>query len=159
MIRRLVVLLALATACRASATTTPTTACRGLVTDAAWLTGAWHSDGGAEELWTAAAGRTMLGVGRTVVQGGTMAFEFMRIEERADGLVFVAHPSAGAGVEFRRTACRPDLLRFENPTHDFPQRIEYRRTGADTMEAEIEGPDRDGGRVGQSVEYRRGAPR
>lgn len=157
--RRLVALLALTTACRASVTATPTTACRGLVTDAAWLTGAWHSNEGAEEQWTTAAGRTMLGLGRTVVQGGTMAFEFMRIEERADGLVFVAHPSAGPGVEFPRTACAPGLLRFENPRHDFPRLIEYRRTGADTIEAKVSGPDRDGGQVGQVIEYRRGAAR
>ena len=157
--RVLLVLLALSTACRANATATPTTACRGLVTDAAWLTGAWRSKDGAEEQWTSAAGRTMLGLGRTVVQGGTMAFEFMRIEERADGLVFIAHPSAGPGVEFPRTACAPGLLRFENPKHDFPQLIEYRRTGADTIEAKVGGPDRDGGQVGQVIEYRREARR
>jgi len=153
------VLLALATACRATGTTTPATNCRGLVSDAAWLAGSWHSKEGAEEQWTSAAGRTMLGLGRTVVSGGTMAFEFMRIEERDDGLVFIAHPSAGPGVEFRRTACRPDMLRFENRTHDFPQLIEYRRTGADTIEAKVGGPGRDGGEVGQVIEYRRGAPR
>ena len=154
-------MLALAlTACRPASTTTPATACTGAVTDAAWLAGSWREQGGqVEEHWTVAAGRTMLGLGRTVVGGGTMAFEFMRIEEGADGLVFVTHPSAGPGVEFRRTACGPDLLRFENPAHDFPQVIEYRRTGADAITATVEGPGRDGGRMGQTLELRRERPR
>ena len=87
-----------------------------------------------------------------------MAFEFMRIEERADGLVFIAHPSAGPGVEFQRTACAPGLLRFENPKHDFPQLIEYRRTGADTITARVEGGTGDE-RLGEAIEYRREARR
>ena len=156
--RRLALALVLTT-CRPTATATPATACTGAVTDAAWLAGSWRGQSGeVEEHWTIASGRTMLGLGRTVIQGGTMAFEFMRIEERADGLVFVAHPSAGPGVEFRRTACGPGLLRFENPTHDFPKVIEYRRTGDDAIVANVEGDSGDGGKLGHALELRREGP-
>ena len=150
----------LLTTCRPAGTTTPAGACTGAVTDAAWLAGSWRGQHGeVEEHWTRASGRTMLGLGRTVVQGGTMAFEFMRIEERADGLVFVAHPSAGPGVEFRRTACEPGLLRFENPAHDFPKVVEYRRTGDDTIVANVEGDGGDGDKLGHAIELRRERPR
>lgn len=30
-----------------------------------------------------------------------------------------------------------ECLAFENPTHDFPRRIEYRRAGADAFEAHV----------------------
>ena len=45
-----------------------------------------------EEHWTAPSGGTMLAVGRTVKKERTLFFEFLRIETRKDGLVYVAQP-------------------------------------------------------------------
>ena len=50
----------------------------------AWLTGCWTPDGqqaGSIEQWTAPAGKSMLGVNRTVRDGETVAFEFIHISE------------------------------------------------------------------------------
>lgn len=62
-----------------------------------WLTGCWVSLGGepgSGEYWTAPAGDSMFGVSRTVRGGKTVAFEFMQIHRRVDGLIeLVAHPS------------------------------------------------------------------
>jgi hypothetical protein len=134
----------------------PRAACDGTIADASWLRGSWHGDDGeAEEHWTAAAGGTMLGVGRTIVGDTTRSFEFMRIEARPAGLVFIAQPSGGPAVEFTASTCAPDLLRFENPAHDFPKSIEYRRDGADAITATVDAP---GGPTLQFV-FRREAPR
>ena len=50
-----------------------------------WLAGCWQRQVGErlmEEQWMAPRGKTMLGMNRTVHDGQTPAFEFMRIEER-----------------------------------------------------------------------------
>ena len=41
------------------------------------------------------------------------------------------------------TASGDDWARFENPAHDFPKRVEYRRT-PDGLHAEIAGPGKGG---------------
>ena len=44
------------------------------------------------------AGRTMLGMSRTVKDGKTLAYEFMRIEQNPDGTIdFTAKPSGQGG--------------------------------------------------------------
>jgi uncharacterized protein DUF6265 len=43
---------------------------------------------------------------------------------------------------------------FENPSHDFPQRIIYRRRGADSLLARVEGM-RGGQLRGSDYPYRR----
>ena len=96
----------------------------------AWLAGCWSradADAGSGEQWTAPAGGTMLGVSRTVRNGRTVEFEFVVIRGTADGaLVYQAHPSGQASAEFRLMHAGDGEVVFENPAHDFPQRIGYR---------------------------------
>jgi hypothetical protein len=113
----------------------------------AWMTGCWKAEGkeaGSGETWLVPAGGTMLGVGRTVKAGKTVGFEFMQIRMNADDkLVFIALPSGQRETTFVASTLTQDVVAFENPSHDFPQRVIYRRTGAETMVARIEG-SRDG---------------
>jgi len=46
---------------------------------------------------------------------------------------------AGTPTHFARTGGGENWVRFENPQHDFPQRIEYRRDG-DQLHAAVAGP-------------------
>ena len=46
------------------------------------------------EQWMKPAGTSILGMGRTVKNGKTTGFEYMRIEQNADGIFFIARPSA-----------------------------------------------------------------
>ena len=81
----------------------------------------------------------MLGVSHTVADGKTREFEFMRIMQDANGEVFfVANPSGQRDARFRLISSTKTEARFENPNHDFPQRIIYRREG-DTLLGRIEG--------------------
>lgn len=111
------------------------------VSDLAWLAGCWASVGGetgSGEQWTIPAGGTMLGTSRTVREGRTVAFEFLRIREREyGGIVYLASPSGGEATAFELVAVAEDHAVFENPDHDFPQRIVYDRQG-DGMTARIE---------------------
>jgi Domain of unknown function (DUF6265) len=109
----------------------------------AWLAGSWQTAPGGraqiEEHWTDPAGGSMIGMGRTVAGEKTVEFEFLRIEQRADGIYYVAHPDARCpGTDFKLTRVTPTEVVFENPQHDFPKRITYRKTGDDAITASID---------------------
>lgn len=85
------------------------------------------------------AGNQMLGVSHTVAGGKTREFEFMRIVQEENGeIFFVAQPSGYKETRFRLTLVNEREARFENPEHDFPQRVIYRRDG-DKLVGRIEG--------------------
>jgi len=101
--------------------------------DLSWMSGDWQTAPGGrrqiEEHWTAAAGGSMMGVSRTVAGDKTVEFEYLRIEQREDGIYYVAHPKARCpGTDFKLTRASATEAVFENPQHDFPKRIIYRKT-------------------------------
>jgi hypothetical protein len=129
-----------------ASTQTPT------LTDLAWISGQWQTEGGKrqiEEHWTQAAGATMLGMSRTVAGEKTVEFEYLRIEQRADGIYYVAHPKARCpGTDFKLTRATANEAVFENPQHDFPKRIIYRKGADDSLTASI-----DGGEGTKTISY------
>jgi hypothetical protein len=137
----------------------PAAAQRSPVDTLAWLAGCWRLAGATttvDEQWLAPNGGVMLGVSRTVSNGTAREHEFLRIYAAGDTLVYAAIPSRQQPTEFRARSVSPTEVVFENPAHDFPQRIRYRRSGADLLVATIEG-DRDGKRHPVVFSYARGA--
>jgi len=124
--------------------------------DLAWIAGAWQTESGrrqTEEHWTQAAGASMMGMSRTVAGDKTVEFEYLRIEQRADGIYYVAHPKARCpGTDFKLTRASATEAIFENPQHDFPKRIIYRKTGDDALTASIDGGE---GTKAMTFAYRR----
>jgi hypothetical protein len=56
--------------------------------DIGWLAGDWQVMDGKqciEEHWTAPSSNLLVGMSRTIEDGRTVSFEFLRIEARADG--------------------------------------------------------------------------
>lgn len=108
----------------------------------AWLSGCWASVGreaGSGENWMVPAGGTMFGTSRTVKNGKTVAYEFLAIREVEPGVLgYVAKPSGQEGATFRLVSASATEVLFENPGHDFPQRIRYRLVES-RLEARIEG--------------------
>ena len=125
----------------------------------AWLAGCWTYDGsdaGSGEQWLAPAGGTMLGVGRTVKNGTTTEFEFMRIHTTDGGkLAYTALHSGQPQATFEASSLTAGAVTFENLQHDFPQRIIYRAVGSDRLAARVEGM-RDGTLRGIDVPMTRG---
>jgi len=112
--------------------------------DLAWIAGAWQTETGGkrqiEEHWTQAAGATMLGMSRTVAGEKTVEFEYLRIEQLGDGIYYVAHPKARCpGTDFKLTRVSATEAVFENPQHDFPKRIIYRKGANDSLTATVDG--------------------
>jgi hypothetical protein len=108
-----------------------------------WLTGCWAMDGeedGSVEQWTAPAGGSMLALNRTVRNGKTVAFEFIRVIVKDDGeIVLIASPSGQETAHFSLVSKNDHEVSFENEHHDFPQRIIYRRIDANVLLGRIEG--------------------
>jgi hypothetical protein len=137
-------LLGMFMACTAGAPAAETAATPAL----GWLSGYWCSESGGrliEEYWLPAHGDPglMIGLSRTVKGGKTVNFEFLRITLDAGGANYLAQPQAVPPIAFRLTAKGEGWARFENPQHDFPKRVEYRRTPGG-LHAEIAGPGEDG---------------
>ena len=126
------------------------------VADLGWMSGHWETRVAnnvvTEEAWSAPRGGVMLGHSRTTSGERTREFEFLRIIADEDGVLsYIAQPGGGAPVGFRMTAHGATSATFDNPQHDFPQRIVYRRSG-DTMVATISALD---GSHAMSWTYRR----
>ncbi len=114
------------------------------IEDIGWLSGCWkgteNSSKSTFEHWTMPVGNMMLGMGTTVKNGKVTAYEYMRIEARDDGnLVFAAKPYDQSESAFTLTSSEAGNLIFENPQNEFPQRVIYRRTKDDSIEARIDG--------------------
>jgi uncharacterized protein DUF6265 len=109
------------------------------VASLAWMAGSW-GDGKVEEHWMAPKGGAMLGMSRVVAGDRMVEFEFLRIEKTKEGLVYFASPSGQPPTPFRAIEQKEKRIVFENPEHDFPQRILYWMDG-DSLHARIEGKE------------------
>jgi hypothetical protein len=126
------------------------------VPDLAWMSGHWETRAArgswTEEVWSAPRAGAMLGYSRSGAGVQMREFEFLRVEAGTDGVpAYLAQPGGGTAVAFRLVAHGRTSATFENPRHDFPQRIVYRRSG-DTMVATISAID---GSNAMSWTYRR----
>jgi dipeptidyl aminopeptidase/acylaminoacyl peptidase len=110
---------------------------------AAWLAGCWElraTNRLTMEMWMPPFGGMMMGASRTTIGGVSREFEHLRLSARGDTLIYTAVPSGQRETDFRSTLVSADRIVFENRAHDFPQVIIYRRAGADSVIARIEGP-------------------
>jgi hypothetical protein len=109
-----------------------------------WMAGCWRQTDSRngrtiDEQWMAPMGRTMLGMSRTVRGDSMIEFEHLQILERGGHAIFHAEPSGQTPADFEARNVSDSIVTFENPTHDFPQRVIYRRRGRDSLFARIEG--------------------
>lgn len=113
------------------------------VADLAWLAGTWSFERNGRvvtERWTAPAGGMMLGTSQTVAGERTLDYEFVVLRTDKEGrVVYVAKPSRQPEATFTLVKVVDREVVFENPTHDFPQRISYALKADGTLLAAIEG--------------------
>jgi len=113
------------------------------IEDLAWISGDWETTPGRmqiDEHWTKVAGNSLIGMSRTVAGGRTVFFEYLRIEARGGEIYYVAHPKARTpGTDFKLVRLNGQEAVFENPAHDFPKRIIYRKNADGSLTARIEG--------------------
>ena len=116
------------------------------INDLSWLAGCWEANmrgNQVNEQWMKPAGGIMLGMARTVILGKTIEFEFTQIREDKDGAIYyVAKPSGQAEASFKLVKLENKEAVFENPEHDFPQRVIYRLQPDGSLFARVEANDK-----------------
>ena len=120
-----------------------------------WISGCWVLDDGkerTEENWMKPAGQSMIGMSRTVAGGKTVFTEHIQIRETNGQIAYIVALGMGAKpVVFKLIKSSDNDVIFENPEHDFPQRIIYRRESADALFARIEGQEKG---VNKAMDFR-----
>ena len=110
-----------------------------------WMAGCWRQQSEArtvDEVWMAPSGDGMLGLSRTVTKGRISEYEFLEIRVHDGRIVYTARPSGQPEATFTASKVGPREVVFENPAHEFPQRIIYRLQADGNLAARIEGTER-----------------
>ena len=94
----------------------------------------------------------MVGYSRTVRGDRLVTSEHLRIESR-DGVLAYVPTIGGKQTIFKAVKITAEEAIFENPEHDFPQRIIYRKSGTGLF-ARVESLD---GKKGVDYPYSRAA--
>lgn len=107
-----------------------------------FMTGCWSEEGdGYREQFTPPAQNLILGTSRRMVGRRVAGFEFHTIA-LADGVpVLTPHPAGVRSDPFPASALEDGFVVFENPEHDFPQRIIYDGREDGVLIAAIEGDE------------------
>ena len=109
----------------------------------AWLAGTWEgvSEGVTmEETWSTPDGGGLVGMHKDTRGGKMVSYEFFRIVPQKEGRIcYLASPLGRAPVPFCVIAQEDSAVVFENPEHDFPQRVLYRLLADGRLHARIEG--------------------
>jgi hypothetical protein len=125
--------------------------------DLAFMAGCWRGASGdgitIEEYYTTPTENLILGVSRYTKGRRVTDYEFSTIAREGNEIVLTPRPSGQEPVPFRLTRLDSAGAVWENPSHDFPTLIGYRRGTGDSLIARIEGPGSDGKR---SMEWRMG---
>ena len=101
------------------------------------------------------SGKSMVGMSRTVAGGKTVQTEHIQLRETNGQVAYIVALSMGAKpTVFKLIKGSDNEAVFENPEHDFPQRIIYRRESAEALFARIEGSEK-GVKKGMDFRYKR----
>jgi hypothetical protein len=128
--------------------------CRSLA-DLRWLLGEWRTAAGdriVTETWREASPVTFEGRGETRRRDSDAVLdgEDLRLVAMSGAVFYVAKVAHNDfPVAFRLTGCAPGRLVFENPGHDFPQRLEYTRQPDGGLEVVVS----DGGTRGFTLSF------
>lgn len=103
-----------------------------------WLAGTWTGSVGPgtwEAVYTTASGGEVMSTNKEIRDGKVVSFEFERFFVKGADVVMTPYVKGINKVAFTLTKNDPAAKRaiFENPKHDFPQRIDYHRQGNDLL--------------------------
>jgi hypothetical protein len=110
-----------------------------------WLSGSWSGrspDGIFGEGWELVNDSVYHGKGYFIVGKDTVSSESLRLVQEGTQLFYeptVKNQNGGKAVRFEMTSLSENTVVFENPSHDFPQKINYTLVNPDSLVAEISG--------------------
>lgn len=112
---------------------------------ASWLLGNWQNispQGSSTEIWTKENDSVYTGKSWFIKRTDTVSSESIRMIQTSEGMFYmpvVKNQNNGEPVKFTLTSSTGRQLVFENPAHDFPQKITYTLINSDSLVAEISG--------------------
>jgi len=112
-----------------------------------WVLGSWEnvtSQGTLTEIWERENDSTFSGISYFLKGTDTLFTEKISLQQRDDQLLYVptiTNQNAGKPVAFAMIAISDKQFVFENPKHDFPQKITYNLIKKDSIVAEISGTE------------------
>ena len=115
------------------------------IENASWLMGEWQntsSEGKLTETWEKLNDSTCAGKSFFVIGKDTVSSETIRLEQHGKTLLYiptVKDQNNEQPISFFLTSSTTQQMIFENPKHDFPQIISYKRTSKTALIAEISG--------------------
>ncbi|MDD3876530.1 MAG: DUF6265 family protein [Bacteroidales bacterium] len=110
-----------------------------------WLMGTWvieKPQGNIYETWVRISDSEFSGKNYMVNGNDTILFETLQVIKNEAGIFYiptVPDQNDGLPVTFSLLEMTDSSFVFENPSHDFPQRIAYTRISADELKAEVLG--------------------
>lgn len=112
---------------------------------ASWLLGRWEQKtlkGTIYESWKSNSDSSYFGKSYLLKEKDTVVLETVSLLQK-DGALFyiptVTNQNNSMPVSFKLTSSSDNKLVFENPIHDFPQKITYVLISSDSLLAEISG--------------------
>lgn len=117
----------------------------GQIAKAEWLIGSWENKsefGDLSENWTKVNDSTFQGTSYFIKGKDTLHSETVELSQKGDALIYSPNVKGQNGdlpVAFKMTSATANTLVFENPAHDFPQKISYKMITKDSIVAEISG--------------------
>lgn len=115
-----------------------------LLDNASWLLGKWENvtpRGKMVEEWKKESDSTFAGKSY-FIKTDTMPAESLKLLQRGKVLFYIPtvnNQNGGLPVTFKHTIANNKQMVFENPAHDFPQKITYTLIAKDSIVAEISG--------------------
>lgn len=122
-----------------------TTATVATIQKPVWLAGKWQNatkDGIVFENWMVINDSTMAGISGFIKGSDTIVSETIALQQRGTDLLYiptVKDQNGGQPIPFKMTTATTDSIVFENPGHDFPDKIIYVRRSATFVMAKIAG--------------------
>jgi hypothetical protein len=119
------------------------------IAQARWMIGSWYNESVTPisyEVWRELDDTTFMGRSYSVRGEDTVTTEFIRLEQRGNEMSYIPRvpdQNSGMPVKFKLTSIDENRLIFENPDHDFPQKITYHLVSPDSLVAEISGVFKD----------------
>ena len=113
--------------------------------EAKWLIGSWGNstkEGDLTESWNQLNDSTLSGKTTFITGKDTLFTETIEITQVNDSLLYntkVSNQNEEKTVSFKAVALTKNQIVFENPKHDFPQKIAYTKISSDSLVAKISG--------------------
>ena len=108
-----------------------------------FLEGTWKTENKETyEVWTKAADGTLEGQGYKIKDGQKVVTEYLRIsliDGKATYQARVPNQNNNQTISFTLNSEVKDKFSFENPTHDFPRKIQYKPIDANTIQVSVLG--------------------